>query len=194
MSPFDTRELNQRLSGEGGWSARQSMFAAARRLVAAITSGLNVIGSLLIVTVTALIGADVVGRELLDSPISGVAEIVSLSILVIVFLQAPQALGQGRLARSDTLINLLTRRAPLVARIVETVFDALGAVVFAVILYGTLPLLRSAWVREEFIGAVGDFTAPVWPVKAAIALGSAALVVTFALRAIRRWRPGDDSV
>lgn len=160
----------------------------AGRLIARFTGAMNVGGSLLIVVLMALIGADVAGRNLFNSPIPGVPEIVSLSILVIVFLQAPQALRQGRMARSDTLINMLARKAPGAARLIETVFDGLGIVVFGVILYGTWPLLAKAWTRNEFIGAVGDFTAPVWPVKAAVALGSAALIVNFAVLAIRRWR------
>lgn len=195
MSPLDAGPLNQSsLRREERPRRAGRAPGAVDRLVARFTGGLNLCGSLLIVVVMALVGADVLGRDLFDEPISGVTEIVCLSILGIVFLQAPQALRQGRFARSDTLIDFLAERAPRAARVLETVYDCLGAAVFGVILYGTLPLLIDAWVDEEFVGSVGDFTAPVWPVKAAIAIGSAALVANFVLRAIRRWRPGHGAV
>ncbi|MEO1687576.1 MAG: hypothetical protein AAFU61_06700, partial [Pseudomonadota bacterium] len=43
------------------------------------------------------------------------------------------------------------------------------------------PLFLKAWERDEFVGAVGDFTAPVWPVKAVLLAGCGALMAQFAL-------------
>ena len=49
-----------------------------------------------------------------------------------------------------------------------------------------------AWERNDFVGAVGDFTAPTWPVKAMLALGAALLALQFLARIIRRWEGEDD--
>lgn len=152
-----------------------------------LTLAANVGGSLLILGLTLLIGLDVAGRNLAGAPLSGVPEMVSLSIVAIVFLQAPQALRAGRMTRSDSLISALARRAPRLARGIETVFDLIAIGVVGAIVYATWPILLRAWERSEFVGAVGDFTAPVWPVKVTILLGGTLLALQFAARILRRY-------
>tara|TARA_R110002124_G_scaffold270552_1_gene439097 strand:- start:25634 stop:26197 length:564 start_codon:yes stop_codon:yes gene_type:complete len=153
-----------------------------------LTRAMNIVGSLLILGLVVLIGLDVGGRNLFGQPLSGVPEMVGLSIIVIVFLQAPQALQMGRMTRSDTLLNVLIARSPLAGRVVETIFDLLGMLVFGIIIYGSWPMLQKAWMRDEFVGAIGDFTAPVWPVRIAVILGSALLTINFALHIVNRWK------
>lgn len=157
------------------------------RLLDRLTQVANVCGSLLIIALTALIGADVLSRNLLDAPISGVPEMVTLSIVAIVFLQAPQALKAGRMTRSDALINFLHARTPRVARGFDTLFDLLGAMVLATIVYATYPIFIKSWTRSDYIGAIGDFTAPTWPVKAMILVGGVLLTCQFLARIARRF-------
>ena len=78
----------------------------------ALTIAFNVIGTMLIVALMVLIGADVAGRGLFNAPISGVPELVTLSIVVIVFLQIPQTMRAGRLTRSDAILEAVRSRAP----------------------------------------------------------------------------------
>lgn len=153
-----------------------------------LTRAMNVIGSVLILGLVVLIGLDVGGRNFFGQPLSGVPEMVGLSIIVIVFLQAPQALQLGRMTRSDTLLNILKKRSATSGRVLETVFDLMGMLVFSIIIYGTWPMLQKAWTRGEFVGAVGDFTAPVWPVRTAVILGSALLTINFAVHIMNRWK------
>ena len=157
------------------------------RLLDSATQGLNVVGSVLILMLTLLMGVDVAGRTLAGAPVSGVPEMVTLSIVAIVFLQAPQALRAGRFTRSDALLAVLSRRAPVAGRALETIFDLIAMGVLGVIVYATWPIFARAWVRNDFIGAVGDFTAPTWPVKATILIGGTMLVLQFAARIIRRY-------
>lgn len=156
------------------------------RILDRVTLAANVVGSCLIVGLVALITADVLGRNLFGAPVAGVPEIVSLSIVAIVFLQAPQALRAGRLTRSDGVINVLKRRAPRLAAGLETLFDLVGVAVLGAILYAHWPILTRAYERGDFIGAVGNFTTPTWPVKAMLALGAALLALQFAARILRR--------
>lgn len=156
------------------------------RVLDLMTQVANVCGSLLILMLTVLIGADVVSRNLFDSPISGVPEMVTLSIVAIVFLQVPQALKSDRMTRADAVIRFLQVRTPGFANALNTVFDLLGALVVIVILYATYPILIKSWVRSDFIGAVGDFTAPTWPVKAMIIIGGTLLACQFLARIVRR--------
>lgn len=164
------------------------------RLLDTVTALANVAGSLLIFALVILIAADVSGRNFLGAPISGVPELVSLSIVAIVFLQAPQALRSGRFTRSDGLIDFLHARIPRFAQWLETVFDVIGITVLGAILYAHWPIFIRSWQRGDFVGAVGDFTAPTWPVKAMLALGATLLAFQFMARIIRRFRSQDDSV
>ena len=154
----------------------------------------NVVGSLLIVALVLLIAADVFGRNVLGAPISGVPEMVSLSIVAIVFLQAPQALRAGRFTRSDGVINVLRKRVPVVTRWLETVFDIIGLIAIATILYAHWPIMLRSWERGDFVGAVGNFTAPTWPVKVMLAVGAALLALQFVARIVRRFGPHHESV
>lgn len=154
----------------------------------------NVAGSLLIVGLVALITLDVTGRNFFGSPISGVPELVSLSIVAIVFLQAPQALRSGRFTQSDGVIEALRKRIPGFTRWLETVFDLIGFAVLSAIFYAHWPILTRSWNRGDFVGAIGDFTAPTWPVKAMLAFGALLLALQFAARILKRFRGDNDPI
>lgn len=158
------------------------------RLLDSVTQGLNVAGSTLILLLMILVGIDVAGRNLAGNPISGVPELVTLSIVAIVFLQIPAALRQGRMTQSDAFLGWLTRRYPVFGNILATTFDMIAIAIIWVIVKTTWPIFTRAWERGEFIGAVGDFTAPVWPVKLVLIIGGTVLILQFAARIWRRYR------
>ncbi|MDR9485941.1 MAG: TRAP transporter small permease [Sediminimonas sp.] len=162
----------------------------ALRLLDRATQGANIVGTLLIAGLVILILWDVVGREAFGTPLPGVPELLSLSIVAIVFLQVPQALRAGRLTRSDGLITALHRRRPRVAAAMETLFEALGLLVMIAILYAHWPILTRAIARNDFVGAVGNVTFPVWPAKLMILIGSALLALQFAANTVRRFTKG----
>jgi TRAP-type mannitol/chloroaromatic compound transport system permease small subunit len=163
---------------------------APLRALDTCTQVANVVGSLLIVALVLLIGADVLGRNLFSAPISGVPEMVKLSIVAIVFLQAPQALKAGRMTRSDALIERITNRFPRLGGAMETLFDLLAVTVVGAIFYATYPIFIKSWSRGDFVGAAGDFTAPTWPVKLMILIGAALLLLQFLARIARRYLRG----
>ena len=160
---------------------------ALLRWLDAATQALNVAGSLLILGLVLLVGADVAGRNIAGAPISGVPELVTLSIVAIVFLQAPQALRAGRFTQTEAVLGTLRRKTPRIAKALETLFDLIAMTVLGVVVYATWPLFTRAWTRNDFIGALGDFTAPTWPVKATILIGGTMLVLQFAARILRRY-------
>ena len=125
------------------------------------------------------------GRAALGRPISGVPEMVSLSIVAIVFLQLPQAMRAGRLTRSTVLTDRLARGAPRLGRGLDVLFDLVAIALLAVLLRAVWPLFVADWERGTFVGAIGDFTAPVWPVKLVIVVGTAMLALQFAARIAR---------
>jgi len=164
-----------------------------RRMVNRATMALNVVGTLLIVAIMILVNADVLGRGVFNLPVSGVPEMVSMSIVAIVFLQVAQTFRMGRLTRSEAMLGMIDSRSPRLRALVELVF-CLGAIAIMVqLLNASWPLFVKAWTRNTFEGTIGDFTAPIWPVKLIILIGCVALVVQLlfsALDALRTLRFG----
>ena len=159
----------------------------ALRLLNTLTQALNVIGSSLIVVVASIVCIDVISRNAANAPLSGVPEIVTLCIVGIVFLQAPQALREGRIPRSTALFGALEAASPISARLLGTVLDLLSMAITGIVFYATLPIFIRAWERDEFIGSIGDFTAPVWPIKLAVLIGSAMLILQLLAGLTRHW-------
>lgn len=131
-----------------------------------------------------LICSDIIGRSLFNAPVQGVAEIVANSIVAIVFLQAAHALMCGRMTRTDILAGWLEEERPFAAGVMRLLFHIAGLAVFALIAQGTWPKLVDAWVEEEFFGAQGVFTAPVWPIKACLFGGALLTCLAFATQAL----------
>lgn len=152
------------------------------RLLDAVTQTLNGIGTLLIVGVMLAINSDIAGRALFGAPISGVPEIVSMSIVAIVFLQVAHAMRSGGLTRADILLD---RLPPRLRSGLDALYCLVGVALCGVLFDGLLPLFERAWTRNVFVGAVGDFTAPVWPVRLVMLAGTAALGLQFLARATR---------
>lgn len=151
------------------------------------TQSLNILGSALILMLMVFVGLDVAGRNLFGNPVSGVPEMVTLSIVAIVFLQIPQALRAGRMTQSDAFLNWLTRRHAPLGKALATLFDIIAIFVIGIIVRTTWPILTRAIERNEFVGALGDFTAPVWPVKLTLIIGGSVLCAQFAARIWRRY-------
>ena len=161
------------------------MLDKAFKFLDQLTQLFNVAGTLLIVGLMVLIGSDVLGRQAFNTPISGVPEMVSLSIVAIVFLQVPQALRSGRFTRSDALLNYFWQSRPRLAKVMEVFFDMIAIGILFALLYAAWPLFIIDWERNTFVGAVGDFTAPVWPVKLVIVIGTVMLILQFVSRIVR---------
>lgn len=159
-------------------------FVSFRRVVDGVTRGLNVMGTLLIIAIMILVNGDVIGRGAFNFPISGVPEMVSMSIVAIVFLQVAQTFRMGRITRSEAILGWVSRRYKRVHSLMELVFSAAAFLLIFVLLRASYPLFMKSWVRGTYEGTIGDFTAPIWPVKLIILIGCLALMVQLALDAI----------
>jgi TRAP-type mannitol/chloroaromatic compound transport system permease small subunit len=158
-----------------------SWFLVIRRIVDALTTGLNVIGTLLIVAIMVLVNWDVIGRGMFNAPVSGVPEIVSMSIVAIVFLQIAQTFRKGRLTRTEAVLGFVEKHAPRLRIVIELAFSLAAIALVWQILSASTPLFVKSWVRGTYEGTIGDFTAPIWPVKLIILIGCAALLVQLVL-------------
>lgn len=159
-------------------------FKRIRRISDAVTAGLNVVGTLLIVAIMVLVNADVIGRGAFNVPISGVPEIVSMSIVAIVFLQIAHTFRMGRLTRTEAVLNFIKARSVRLYAAVELLFSLAAITLVWQLLSASKPLFVKSWVRGTFEGTIGDFTAPIWPVKLVILIGCGALLVQLSLFAV----------
>jgi TRAP-type mannitol/chloroaromatic compound transport system permease small subunit len=141
--------------------------------------GMNAAGSVWILLLILLVAADALGRSFFLYPIVGTTEMVTLSIVGIVFLQLADTVRGRRLTRSDSFLGLLQLVRPRAAAALEALFCLLGAIFMALGLWGSVPLLREAVERNHWIGNEGVFTAPVWPVKTIIVAGLAVCLIQF---------------
>ena len=127
-----------------------------------------------------LICTDVVLRSFFNAPLMGVPEVVALSVPGIVFLAAGQAVRTGRFLRADFLYAPFLRRYPQAGAVLSLLYDAAGLVIFWKVTEGVWPRFATAWTTDEFFGAVGAFSAPVWPFMGAMLVGCALMTVQFA--------------
>lgn len=148
-----------------------------------VLGAMNALGTLWVLALMALINLDVFGRNLLSMPVRGVTELVSLSIVGIVFLQLADTLRAGRFTRADILMDRLSRSHPRTADGLHALFHFMGLVLMLVILKASWePLVESIEIRE-YVGAIGDFQAPVWPIRLITLLGLGATALCFAMLA-----------
>lgn len=151
-----------------------------------ITQSFNIIGTILIIFIMIIVNADVIGRELFLMPIAGVPMMVSMSIVAIVFLQTPQTFNRGRLTQNVSILNAIGRRAPIVKLLLDITYSIAAFFLILQIFKSTYPLFIKSWVRNTYEGTIGDFTAPIWPIKFVILLGCFLLMVQIMLFGIRQ--------
>ena len=124
-----------------------------------------------------LVVADVVGRTAFGAPVKGTPEIVSMSIVIICFLQAAYAIRSGGMLHVDVIPALL----PIRLREALAAFGCLlGVAFFGVIVYGGIDPLAHAWSSGEYEGE-GALRVPTWPARATVLLGSALAILDYAL-------------
>lgn len=126
-----------------------------------------------------LVVADVIGRVVFNAPVQGTPEMVSMAIVVICFLQAAYAIRSGGMLRVTAITDWLPPR-PRAA--LAACGCLLGALFFAVILYGGAEPLLHAWRSGEYEGE-GALRVPAWPARLTVLLGSALALLAYVLGA-----------
>lgn len=139
------------------------------------------VGTVWIFVIMALVVADVIGRDFLDRPITGVSEFSARSVASIVFLQLAAAVCSGRMTRSDFLLNLIGKRSAVAVTALNLVNALVGAALFAALAFIAWPELRQSWANNEFYGVQGVYSVPAWPFRALIVAGSFAAAVCYLL-------------
>jgi TRAP-type C4-dicarboxylate transport system permease small subunit len=121
-----------------------------------------------------LILANIIGRSVFDSPVYGTAEIVSTSIVIIVFLQVGYAIRSRSMLRADFLIIHLPES---VQRIFLAIGYLLGAAFFLIMTGGWEESVLS-YIEDEFEGE-GALRVPSWPARWTVLIGSALALINY---------------
>ena len=133
---------------------------------------LNAAGVVWTFAIMFLIVADIAGRNLFDAPLTGVPEMVSLSLVAAVFLQVAYAVHRDRLTRTVFFQDRLGARAPQFLQAWVIICALAGAGILLLMAVGAWPDFTRALATGEFAGVESVFTITVWPIKFIIVLGA----------------------
>jgi C4-dicarboxylate transporter, DctM subunit len=161
-----------------------SALDALRRLFGWVVLIFNAMASAWIFVIMLLVTLDIILRFVFGGPISGVTEIVEISIVVVLFLQITHALKVGRITRSDALYSIILRRAPKFGNAMGALFNFAGVGLMVAIIAGGWPKWIQAYEGGHFVGNVGVFTFPEWPQRLILVIGCTAMAIQFALLAL----------
>ena len=126
-----------------------------------------------------LIVADVTGRSLFNSPVQGTPELVSSTLVVICFLQAPYAIRSGGMISVDFLSS---KASPALQALMAGVAAVVGAAFLLFIVWGSVEPTLHAWESGEYEGE-GALHVPVWPVRTVLIVGCLLGAVSYLLLA-----------
>jgi len=124
---------------------------------------------------TFMILADIIGRGVFDAPINGTAELVTASIVIIVFLQAGYAIRSRSMLRADFLV---THLPPKVQRVLLAIGYLLGAAFFLMIITGGWDESIRSFTEGEYEGE-GALRVPSWPARWTVLIGSAIAMINY---------------
>ncbi len=142
-------------------------------------AALNAVGTVWVAAITVLICADILGRVLFSFPITGVPEIVKVSIVAIVWLQIPHTLRIGGHLRSDIVLRALSGRG----RAIVNLFSyALGALIFGLLVFSGWDTMIQAWEMGEFEGEL-PVRIPTYPLRSIVLLCAGLTCLQFLLMA-----------
>jgi TRAP-type C4-dicarboxylate transport system permease small subunit len=142
-----------------------------------VARAFNVISAVWLAGIALLILVDVVGREFFDSPFYGTNEIVSNSVLSILFLQLPLSILSRRSLRTTICYGAVGVRG---RGWIDAISYLLAGIVFLAIAIGSWPNMIEGWLILEQEGS-GIVNIPVYPIRTLVIVVSAIGVVVCGL-------------
>jgi TRAP-type C4-dicarboxylate transport system permease small subunit len=132
-----------------------------------VAGGLNIIAAACLASIAIIIIYDVLVRELgiplgvFDEPFYGTNEIVSNSVVAILFLQLPLSILNKSSLRTTILYSLTGTRGK---GNIDAISYLLGAVFFILVAYGSYEMMIEGWAIRETEGS-GIISIPVYPIR-----------------------------
>lgn len=159
------------------------------RIVDNVATLSNVVGTLVVLSLVAIVNYDIFARGLFNLPFRGAYEVVQFSMILIVFLQLPDVVKVGRLTRSDGLLGLIRHRFPKVSLVLNSIINLISATVMALITVAIFPEFTDMWESKDYFGVPGIFTAPWWPIKLTVLCSAALCTIIFVLKVVTQKTP-----
>jgi TRAP-type C4-dicarboxylate transport system permease small subunit len=151
-----------------------------------VTTCLLVIAAVLGFLLSFVVVADVIGRVAFNSPLKGTPEMVSISIVMICFLQAGYAVRSGGMINVDFL---LVRMPPRMQSYVMAVGALFGLGFFGLVCWGAIDPAIHAWASNEFEGE-GALRVPSWPARFIVVIGTFLAALSYLLIAVGNFKAG----
>jgi C4-dicarboxylate transporter DctM subunit len=152
-------------------SPSRGFFRSIASVYEGILRYLDGVGSFLVLLIMILVCSDITARSVFNSPLPGVPIVVSLCITVVVFLQLGPSVRSLRMVSSDQLLNYIKKKTPELGDKIERFFFLLCSLIFLVMAKAVWSPMRDAITENEFVGVVGTFTAPTWPMYVVVFCG-----------------------
>jgi TRAP-type C4-dicarboxylate transport system permease small subunit len=145
--------------------------------VSTFAKALNILSAIWLASIAVLILCDVTGREFFHSPVYGTNEIVSNSVLSILFLQLPLSILTRSSLRTTIFYGVAGTRG---RSIIDAISYLLAGILFLAIAIGSWPNMLEAWEILEQEGS-GIITIPVYPIRSLVVFVSFVGVIVSAL-------------
>jgi TRAP-type C4-dicarboxylate transport system permease small subunit len=142
-----------------------------------LIKAMNALGTLWIFALVVLLNTDVLGRNFFGRPLLGVPEILSISIVGIVFLQLAECLNSGKLTRSDVLMTRMEGWTSGGASFAQALSHAAGLLLILAITGPAYFNFLESYEMGDYIGALGSFRSPMWPIKLIVFFGLAVTAI-----------------
>ncbi len=152
-------------------AAQSRPLAQAERIYALVPTLLSYVASFSILFMMVLVCADIGMRFFFNSPINGVAEVISNLIVAAVFLQFGSTIRDGRLIRADFIMGRWNKTRPALAIVADVFYFTVGTLALAVAFQWLLRDFIQAYSTNEFTGAEGAYIIRLWPFKLGVVVG-----------------------
>jgi TRAP-type C4-dicarboxylate transport system permease small subunit len=153
-----------------------------------LTVWLSIVAMVLIVVMSVLVNADILGRGLFNHPVPGVTEFLGLAIVSVVFLQLANTAREDRHISNDLIMSSVSKRRPRVAIFFYGLFQLIAAILFLLVVWFVVPIFLENYRGNYYKGTAGYVEIPVWPFIGTVVLGAAAAAVQHLLLAVREFR------
>jgi TRAP-type mannitol/chloroaromatic compound transport system permease small subunit len=154
-------------------------FERLDRAFGALVIAANALASFWVFVMMAAVVADVSGRFFFAAPIDGTTELVGMSVIAILYMQVAYTLRSGRMTRSDAFLTRLIERHPATGHALEIAFHVAGAALMGVIMSAAWPKWIDSYDSGFYVGAIGVFTFPEWPMFLIVFVGCGLTALQF---------------
>jgi TRAP-type C4-dicarboxylate transport system permease small subunit len=147
---------------------------------------IHMVSSIWVLILALTILVDVFGRILFLSPLPGTKEILQSSVIAVAFLQIPLAIVSSSMLRTTLVSDALP---PWAQRLLRTVGNTLGMLLFGAIAYAALPEAFDAYRLGEYEGE-GALRIYTWPIRFLIVATAALSAFSYVAMTLADWRGG----